>query len=56
MKKLLQMLPLIFIAALLSGCPDTQLPKTPPHTPQPKAISSLADTGVAPAGPALSLA
>ena len=35
-----RLLPAVFMAALLCGCPDTKLPKAPPSVPQPKAASA----------------
>ena len=38
MKPLLPLLPITLAGALLlSGCPDTQVPKAPPKVPEPKA-------------------
>ena len=31
--------PVLILTALLCGCPDTKVPKGPPLTPQPKAIT-----------------
>ena len=31
-----RLLPIIFITALLYGCPDTKVPKIPPKVPEPK--------------------
>lgn len=41
------LLPLVFFAALLSGCPDaSKLPKVPPQVPEPKMTAPLLpDTG-----------
>jgi hypothetical protein len=32
--------PMLVLTALLCGCPDTKVPKSPPLTPQPKAVTS----------------
>lgn len=40
MKKLLPLL-LVAVAALLSGCPDSKMPKVPPSTPEPKAAAPV---------------
>jgi hypothetical protein len=37
MKKLL---PLTLLALLLSGCPDSRIPKPPPKVPEPKLMTS----------------
>ena len=38
MKPLLPLLPITLAGVLLlSGCPDTQVPKAPPKVPEPKA-------------------
>ena len=34
------LLPLTLLALLLSGCPDTKIPKVPPNVPVPKAAAS----------------
>ncbi|SFC41547.1 hypothetical protein SAMN05216344_116107 [Polaromonas sp. OV174] len=33
-------LPMVLAMVLLSGCPDSQVPKIPPHVPQPKAVTN----------------
>ncbi|MDB5967481.1 MAG: hypothetical protein JWQ72_3981 [Polaromonas sp.] len=53
MKRLWQGSPLLMAAALLCGCPDSNVPKAPPNTPQPKA---MAPAGAAPATAALARA
>ena len=40
MKHLLVALPALFSLALLTGCPQSRLPDTPPTVPQPKASSA----------------
>ena len=44
MKKLLPPL-LVFIGVLLSGCPDSKMPKVPPSTPAPKASVEGSNAG-----------
>jgi len=34
------LLPLTLLTLLLSGCPDSKLPKVPPSVPEPKAATS----------------
>ena len=31
-----KLLPFVFSTALLCGCPDSKIPKTPPKAPEPK--------------------
>lgn len=52
MKTHLLLLPLALTALLLSGCPDSKMPKAPPSTPEPKA----APTGSNTAGPGSTVA
>ncbi len=37
MKHLFRALPILFVMAILTGCPQTKVPDTPPMVPQPKA-------------------
>jgi hypothetical protein len=39
MKPSLTLLPLLLAIFVLSGCPDSKLPKVPPKVPEPKAAS-----------------
>ncbi len=41
MKYLFSALPVLFAMALLTGCPQSKVPDTPPMVPQPKASLSL---------------
>ena len=41
MKKLV---PLALVALLLSGCPDSKLPKPPPKVPEPKLTATMRHT------------
>lgn len=41
------LLPLALTALLLSGCPDSKMPKAPPSTPEPKAIVTGSKTPTA---------
>jgi hypothetical protein len=40
MKPSLTLLPLLLAVIVLSGCPDSKMPKVPPQVPEPKAASS----------------
>ena len=40
MKPSLPLLPLLLAIILLSGCPDSKMPKVPPQVPEPKAVSA----------------
>jgi hypothetical protein len=40
MKPSLTLLPLLLAIFVLSGCPDSKLPKVPPKVPEPKAASA----------------
>jgi hypothetical protein len=45
MKSLPPLLPITLAGMLLlSGCPDTQVPKAPPKVPEPKAANALPQT------------
>lgn len=33
-----KLLPLVFLTALLYGCPDNKVPKIPPKAPEPKLL------------------
>lgn len=44
MKHLFFVLPALFAMALLTGCPQSKLPDTPPTVPQPKASLSVLHT------------
>ena len=44
MKKLL---PLLFLAMLLSACPDSKIPKPPPKVPEPKLVASTHEAAIA---------
>ena len=35
-----RLVPLILLALLLSGCPDSKIPKPPPKVPEPKLMTS----------------
>lgn len=37
MKSSLPLLPLLLVVIILSGCPDSKMPKVPPQVPEPKA-------------------
>jgi hypothetical protein len=39
MKPSLTLLPLLLFIFVLSGCPDSKMPKVPPKVPEPKAAS-----------------
>lgn len=41
MKHLFPALPFLFVMALLSGCPQSKVPDTPPMVPQPKASVTM---------------
>ena len=38
MKPPLTLLPLLLAVIVLSGCPDSKMPKVPPSVPEPKAV------------------
>ena len=38
MKSSLPLLPLLLVVIILSGCPDSKMPKVPPQVPEPKAV------------------
>lgn len=38
MKPSLPFLPLLLAVIVLSGCPDSKMPKVPPKAPEPKAV------------------
>ena len=38
MKPSLPLLPLLLVIIVLSGCPDSKMPKVPPQVPEPKAV------------------
>ena len=38
MKSSLPLLPLLLAVIVLSGCPDSKIPKVPPQVPAPKAL------------------
>jgi hypothetical protein len=40
MKTSLTLLPLLLAVIVLSGCPDSKMPKIPPKVPEPKAATS----------------
>jgi len=45
MKPIPPLLPIALAGVLLlSGCPDTQMPKAPPKVPEPKAANALQQT------------
>jgi hypothetical protein len=44
MKKLV---PLTLLALLLSGCPNSKIPKPPPKVPEPKLITATMDGAAA---------
>ena len=51
MKPFLPLLPIALAGVLLlSGCPDTQMPKAPPKVPEPKAASAQPQAQPAAAG------
>jgi hypothetical protein len=54
MKKLV---PLTLLALLLSGCPDSKMPKPPPKVPQPKLMTDTFHGALAllPHGPAVAV-
>jgi hypothetical protein len=37
MKPSINLLPLLVVIFVLSGCPDSKMPKVPPKVPEPKA-------------------
>ena len=39
MKKLAPLTLLVLVALLLSGCPDSKMPKPPPKVPEPKLVT-----------------
>ena len=38
MKSSLPLLPVLLAVIVLSGCPDSKMPKVPPKVPEPKAV------------------
>jgi hypothetical protein len=40
MKPSLPLLPLLLAVIVLSGCPDSKMPKVPPQVPEPKAVAA----------------
>ena len=38
MKPSFPLLPLLLVIIVLSGCPDSKMPKVPPQVPEPKAV------------------
>ena len=38
MKSSLPLLPVLLAVIVLSGCPDSKMPKVPPKVPEPKAL------------------
>lgn len=47
MKQFLSVLSMLGLAFLLSGCPDSGMPKTPPNVPAPKAAANPAQNLIA---------
>ena len=44
MKPSLTLLPLLLAVIVLSGCPDSKMPKVPPNVPEPKAVPGASST------------
>jgi hypothetical protein len=52
MKSSLPLLPLLLAVIVLSGCPDSKLPKVPPQVPEPKAVVAGPPGAIIDAAPA----
>ena len=44
MKSSLPLLPVLLAVIVLSGCPDSKMPKLPPKVPEPKALVAVPAT------------
>ena len=53
MKSSLPLLPVLLAVIVLSGCPDSKMPKLPPKVPEPKALVAGPMTTTIDAAPVL---
>ena len=53
MKSSLPLLPVLLAVIVLSGCPDSKMPKQPPKVPEPKAVVAGPMTATIDAAPVL---
>lgn len=53
MKSSLPLLPVLLAVIVLSGCPDTKMPKVPPQVPEPKAVVAGPFTATIDAAPVI---